>query len=133
VFWSADGRLRSDGVHEARLIDVAPTAADLLGLGDAAFPVQGASLLRRDRPGPAYGASFFDGVARSLTEGPTKYLHLPASGDLLRIDLAADPHERAPVPVGDGDLRRAVLARLANFDADSRHRLACMRAGETRP
>lgn len=120
VFWSEDGRLRHAGVLEGRQIDVAPTIADLLGLRDGDWNVQGESLLRARERGPVYATSFFDGVAQALIVGDTKYIHSPSSGELHRFDLDADPEERRPELVLDTSLRSEVIHRLAAFDAYQR-------------
>lgn len=118
VFWSNDGRLRSDSTIDGRQIDIAPTVADLMGLVDATLPVQGESLLRHSAR-PAYGATFFDRVALSLVEGGQKFVFEPATGSVTRFDLASDPNEQTPLVV-PADQARMIAARVQAFDAYSR-------------
>ncbi|MCA8920185.1 MAG: sulfatase-like hydrolase/transferase [Planctomycetes bacterium] len=118
IFWSADGRLRHDAPLVAQQIDVAPTVADLLGLEDGAWRVQGRSLLR-EGGAPIYLTTFFEGVGQALIEGSTKYLYEPDSGRLVEFDLAADPAEERPTEV-EGATRAAVVRRLQAFRAYQR-------------
>lgn len=119
VLWAKDGRLRDAQVHRARQVDVAPTIADLLGAEDPGWTVQGRSLLRHPAPGPAYLASFFDGVALGLVEGERKWLYEPASRRVVRYDLASDPDEQAPVLPDPAEGAR-VVERLEAFSAYQR-------------
>lgn len=119
VLWAKGGRLRQERVLEARQIDVAPTVADLLGLDDPEWTVQGQSILRQPGPGPAYLASFFDRVAMGLVEGDTKWLFEPQSGRVRRYDLTADPEELAPLTPDPAEAAR-VIERLEAFAAHQR-------------
>jgi hypothetical protein len=120
VFWSADRRLRTEGVLTASHIDIAPTVLDLMGLCDSDLAVQGQSLLRADTPGVAYIASFFDGTAQARVEGDWKVIHFPTSGDILSFDLALDPEEQRPAEVGDAERRAWLKQQFAAHAAYQR-------------
>lgn len=115
--------------HPVSLADVAPTLAELGGL--SGLPGGG---------GRSLAAYLWEGVAAGDTGAPSfvpsallRYVHRPGAprqhalvrGDLLKIlrieggpeqvfDLAADPHERTPLPGGSADLSRMLDRWLAD-------------------
>ncbi|MGE0454561.1 MAG: sulfatase-like hydrolase/transferase [Vicinamibacteria bacterium] len=124
VLWS-EGRLAPRVVEQpVRLVDVAPTLLDLLGL-PALAETPGRSLLPlavgRSLP-PA--DTYFEALSASLDRGwaplhgvvsdPLKYVDLPLPE---LYDLAADPHETVNLVSRRPLARESLTARLARFRA----------------
>lgn len=114
VFWMADGGVNFGRLPDGRQIDIAPTIADLFGL-ESKLPVQGQSLLRASASPAIFMSTFFDGSALALLESPTKFVYEPATDQLVRFDLRADPLEKRGVNVSAGRERDAVIRRLRAF------------------
>ena len=122
IFWSEDGRLGHHSLSASRQIDIAPTIADLMGIMDAAVPVQGVSILRRhDVSPPIFMATFFDDLGAALVEPPAKikYIYEQSADKLLAFDQEADPLEKSPLDIPT-ETRQAVVQRLRAFLAYQR-------------
>ena len=116
VFWTADGALDLGRLPDCRQIDIAPTIADLFGLGGD-LPIQGESLLRLRKAPAIYMSTFFDGSALALLEPPLKFIYEPATERLVRYDLSVDPLERRGTAVGHPSEAQAVIGKLRAFQA----------------
>jgi phosphoglycerol transferase MdoB-like AlkP superfamily enzyme len=114
LFWSKDGSLDLGRLPDCRQVDIAPTLADLFGLGGE-MPVQGESLLRLSRAPAIFMSTFFDASALALLEPPVKFMYEPATDRLVRFDLSLDPLERRGTSVVDPGRKQAVVERLRAF------------------
>ncbi len=97
IFWSADGRLRSTTrkpVERSRQIDIAPTVADLMGVRDPAWGVQGVSIIGENSRDTIYCASFFSGISRCMIKGSRKWIHFGGTARPVAYDLVNDPGEK---------------------------------------
>jgi hypothetical protein len=101
VFWSEDGRLRYDRALVARQIDIAPSIADLLGIDDDKYLLQGCSVFRKNADEPIYISSFFDNVSSAIVTGEQKFIWYPSQDQLIQFDLHADSAERGGIKAGD--------------------------------
>ncbi len=93
LFWSADGRLKGNGIEWARQIDIAPTVADLMGVRQADWQVQGASIAGDNPRDTVYAASFFAGISGCFMNGPRKWIYFSGTQPVA-YDLSQDPAER---------------------------------------
>jgi hypothetical protein len=118
LFWSADGRLRTEGVQRARQIDIAPTVADLMGVREAAWPVQGVSIAGRNSRDTAYCASFFAGISRCIMTGSQKWVYFSGTRPVA-YDLDSDPGEKHGRPLTDAEAADG-QRRLDAFEAYER-------------
>jgi len=120
IFWAADGRLRGQPLRNtARQIDIAPTIADLMGLTDDDYAVQGRSLLADGPDETAYVVSFFAGVSMAMVRGTEKVIYFPSNGQVLRFDLHRDPDEKSPQPLQDKE-REDLIRKFRSFQAFQR-------------
>jgi arylsulfatase len=117
---------------QVRLLDVAPTVLDVLGLD--AGETQGASLVElaegrtTDAPGDAFSEATLRGALAALrTPAGLKLIAERATGRTLLFDLAHDPGERHDLPPAAPD-RRALAGRLTHWAEVNRERRA--RAGD---
>ena len=97
LFWSADGRLRNKTgkpAERSRQIDIAPTVADLMGVRDAAWDVQGVSIVGQNPRDTVYCASFFSGISRCMIKGSRKWIHFGGTARPVAYDLVNDPGEK---------------------------------------
>ena len=94
------------------MIDVAPTALDVLGY-PAPAPWQGRSLFRDDRSGRVYFYAPFGPSLFGLRDGDRKVIFDADQGETEVYDLAADPLERANRAADSPELARAGGDRLA--------------------
>ncbi len=120
LFWSDDGRLRSQEMLVASQVDIPVTLLDLMGLHDESLPVQGVSLLRHEDPYPVYVTSFFADVAQARIVGETKWLYMRGSDKLFSFNLSEDPDERSPVTVPMSDERQRLVQAFRGFNAYQR-------------
>ncbi|MGA2497614.1 MAG: sulfatase-like hydrolase/transferase [Tepidisphaeraceae bacterium] len=110
LFWSADGRLRnktSQTVERSRQIDIAPTVADLMGIRDAAWPVQGVSIVGRNPRDTVYCASFFTGISRCVIKGSRKWVYFGGTARPVAYDLTTDPGEKHGLSLSDEEAAAA--------------------------
>jgi arylsulfatase A-like enzyme len=103
-------------------LDVVPTILDWLGLplddafdGRSLLPAMAAAALGTEPPDVGHGLRFANtSVYTSVTDADGLKLMLPWTPDgpdePLLFDLAADPHERAPLPLDDDRAARLVAA-----------------------
>ena len=120
VFWSKDGRLKADKKLTFRIIDLAPTIADLIGIQSAKLPVQGVSMLRVNPTPPIYTSSFFDDVSVGVVFNSKKYILFISTNKLLRYNLEDDPDEVKGEEVLDKAEKKEVLSKLNAFIAYSK-------------
>ncbi|HZP48171.1 MAG TPA: sulfatase-like hydrolase/transferase [Vicinamibacterales bacterium] len=125
IVWSASGAIAGRIDDLVQLIDVAPTALDLVGVASPR-EFEGRSLARPKSDGAsvAYLEAMDANVTRNwapltaIVSGTRKFVDLPIPE---LYDLAADPGESSNVYARDGDTARTLDARLrdlrASFDA----------------
>jgi arylsulfatase A-like enzyme len=98
----------------ASLIDVTPTILDALKVpldGEAKEMLLGASVLGGAAPdGPRPFGCWFDGKCRGYVDGGVKVVMVPESDQSFAFDLATDPGERKPRPLGRRE--QGVLGRI---------------------
>lgn len=110
----APGR-RTDAAHT---LDLAPTLAELVGIGPSDAWV-GSSLLA-EQPAAAVWSVQVDGRpfgAVSRTQGALKLLRVGAEGPVRAFDLDADPDELRPLSPGDARVASALEAFREGVDA----------------
>lgn len=116
VFWASSPPLASRFVRLARQIDIAPTIADLMGVRDPAYQVQGRSMLSSDIDETVYLMSFFNRVSAAIIEDSRKIMWFPPDDRILAYDLGEDPDESKPLTLPEA-VRASAKRRLQAFRA----------------
>lgn len=116
IFWAKDHQLPKPESSLSQQTDIAPTVADLFGITDASFKVQGISLLRPHGKRAFFMATFFDRLSSALVEHPYKYIYEYSPDTLVRYNLEKDPWENKP-DLLTGDEFTATKNRLLSYDA----------------
>ncbi len=95
-------------------IDIAPTIADVLGIGAPASWV-GSSLFRARRSRPVYFSSPWVDLIVGYRSGSEKVIGQLMARKIARYDLARDPDERINLAAGDEAWQKAELEALAGW------------------
>lgn len=116
IFWAKGQPLPKPASATSQQTDIAPTVADLFGVHNASFQVQGISLLRPHGKRAFYMSTFFDQLSSALVEHPYKYIYDFSPDTLVKYNLDQDPQETNPQQV-TGDEFTATRNRLLSYDA----------------
>ena len=107
----------SSALHFGRLtghIDIAPTIADVLGIG-APSTWAGTSLFRPRRSQPLYFSSPWTDLMVGYRLGTEKVMGRLMARNVARYDLARDPAERTDLAVGNRKWQKTELEALAGW------------------
>jgi lipoteichoic acid synthase len=112
-------QIRSNRV--VSLVDVAPTALDLIGLSIPAS-YQGETMLAKDRNMALFFADYSLGLLGSR-DGSLKVIHAIESGRSSLFDLDADPKERVNLAERNPERVRWYVENLKGWSAAQKQRL----------
>ncbi|MNG82551.1 Choline-sulfatase [compost metagenome] len=115
IFWANGKVLPKHAPTISQQTDIAPTLADLFGVTDATFPVQGVSLLREQGKRVFYMSTFFDQLASAIVDQPYKYIYEYSPNTVTKFNLEEDPQEKNPLAV-EGDEFTALRNRLLSYN-----------------